>query len=164
MGLGLLSEIKFDLQVPFPRQDELASPGTSTKTLTEKFRVHVRYPYHRPVSFVELVDEECRGSGASAIRPVREYLASQLSASESTVVFDFIGPSPFHADMTIQLRNRAGANAPTFECEKTESRAYAKLNFWWMDDSVEADDVCKRLFDELEDELDVFYLIASHEV
>ena len=46
MGLGLLHQIKFDLRVPFRRQDELGSPYTSAQTLTESFRVHVRYPFH----------------------------------------------------------------------------------------------------------------------
>ena len=163
MGLGLLHQIRFDLRIPFRRQDELGGEGTSVTTETEKFRVHVRYPYHSAVSFVELVGDERHGFGSSAVKTVREYLSFQLTGSHSSVVFEFVGPSPFHADATIQFRTRDGTNDAMFECEKVESRAYATLNFWWMDDSIEAEDVCDRLFDELENELGVFYLIASHD-
>ena len=153
---------RFDLRIPFRRQDKLGGEGTSVINQTEKFRVHVRYPFHSAVSFVELVGDEPPGSGSSAVKTVREYLSFQLTGSHSTVVFESVGPSPFHADATIQFRTRDGTNDGIFECEKIESRAYATLNFWWMDDSIEAEDVCERLFDELENELDVFYLIVSH--
>ncbi len=162
MGFGLLSEVSFDLNIPFRRQNELGAPWSSEQTKTRTFRVHMRYPFYSPVAFVELVGDRPGGMGASGVKVVREYLEVQLAETGDALAYESVGPSPFHADLEIRIGKDAGADGPRFKWERLEAYGYDSIVFWWGDTSIPTSEISGRLFKELEEELDVFYLIASN--
>ena len=154
-----LLEVTFDLYIPFRIQKEVAGPGfLPSETNAENFRVHIRYPYYGPVSFVSLInDGEC-SSPSTAIRIVRKYIDFQLKSLSDDVVFEFVGPSPFHADLRVEGYATPNQTTDIFECEQSRRPGYADITFRCCTKNFETEgEACEALFDGLEDELGLFY-------
>ena len=82
---------------------------------------------------------------------VREYLKSYL---KEPYCLNVIGPSPFHADFFIRRTNFFGV-----EIEKL--RGYDTIKVYVS--ATENKEIIDQIFNELEDELDLFYLIRQSE-
>jgi hypothetical protein len=95
-------DISFDVYIPYRIQEEITDEITTDRTLTENFRVHIRYDYEAPLVFVELLNPSKLPDPSQAVQVVREYLNRQVNCSLRKVRFDALGPSPFHADFYIR--------------------------------------------------------------
>ena len=153
-------KIRFALYIPLRIQEEILGPYFANGIGTERFIVHNHFLYHGPVSYVELVDAvDCR-SPSTAVRLVREYLKNQLDLISSKLVFRFVGPSPFHGDFWLVTDKTLSQGSHLFSCETVEDRGYNKIKFHCCgDDFMSKSDACNKLFDDLDDELDLFYQI-----
>jgi hypothetical protein len=91
-------QIDFDIYIPKRLQDELR-PGISENINTEKFRIHIEDSYHFPVTFIEPIEAGSKSSPSSSIFIIRKFLEQQFTEKNFEFIrFDFLGPSPFHAD------------------------------------------------------------------
>ena len=156
---------RFILYIPLRIQEEILGPYFANGIGTERFIVHNHFPYHGPVSYVGLVDAvNCR-SPSSAVRLVREYLMNQLDIISSKLVFRFVGPSPFHGDFWLLTDKTMSQGGHLFSCETIEDKGYNKIEFHCCrDDFISKDDACNKLFDDLDDELDLFYQIYRNNI
>ena len=153
--------VDFTVFIPARIQDSIfAGESISKRTTTEKFRVSIRHGFHGAVSFVECIDpqEECDPS--SAVRLLREYMAKEFSKSASSVTFEYLGPSPFHADFFVQGGETDGNE---IRMNELEQRGYNRITFV-HDPSSEPGEVLEFIQNELSHELDLYYEIQRRTV
>ena len=161
---GLLYRIKFDLYVPFRIQKGLIGSHVQSETKTENFRVHVHYPYHSPVSYVELIKDNKSSDPSTAMQVFREYMRDQLDQSSSNVIFTFVGPTPFHADFQIEGYSTRNQTDNIFDHEQLNHPGYADITFRYCTDDIRTiEDACETLFYELDYELSLFYEIHRND-
>lgn len=138
----------------------MAVSTASSQTKTERFRVHIHYPYHGPVAYVQLIGT-LSDSPSTAIQVVREYLKDAVDDLSEDLVFSCIGPSPFHADFQLVGCKSRNASGDAFVvCTKT-GRGYADITFQYCSSEIDPNQAPKRLFDELDVELGFFYDIKD---
>ena len=165
----LIRVIKFELYIPFRIQEDLVDlHAIKSRTKTENFRIYINYAYEGPVTYViPKIDDDWEydnpPSPSTAIQIIREYMKYKLK--DTCIVFRYIGPSPFHADFYIDGCVIPNETDSLFECEKKTELGYDKivfkyniLDFEWPQDAYE------MLFDELDDELDIFYRIERSNI
>ena len=156
--------IKFDLYIPFRIQEEILESIRTPPVETENFRIHIRYPYHGAVSYVELVTTERSFHPSTAVMVVREYIEHQLDQHSTEVMFTCIGPSPFHADFHVEGYVKQCQDDERLICEINDQRGYARITFRFCDDDVcTLDDAFRVLFHCLDDEFDLFYEIGRED-
>lgn len=152
----LFFNVDFSVFIPARIQDSIF-PGESMSelTTTEKFRVSIRHGFYGPVSYIECIDpqEECDPS--SAVRLLREYMSKEFAKLESSVTFEFLGPSPFHADFFIQGGDTGDSE---IRMEEIKQRGYNRIVFF-HDSTSEPEEVLEFVLDELSHELDLYYKI-----
>lgn len=155
---GIVWNLEFDLYIPFRIQSELGDGHAQSETKTEHFRVHVRHAYHDAVAFVELVGAKVPPAPSFAMIVVREYLKKECQRSAHDLAFDFVGPTPFHADFHVEsfaVPNKSGA---AFEAKRIDSPGYSDITFSYCASSFPtALAALRELFDELREELGLFY-------
>ena len=158
--LGLA--ITFTLFIPFRVQSELfPNESVEMQTTTETFRVSVRESFHGPSCFVECVGATDKCSPSDSVRLLRVYLEREFEKLATPVSFEYIGPSPFHADFFLRP-GEASLDHP-FVLEETKRRGYNDLVFKYSQDRS-SDDALDDLFDELSVELSLFYEIQRRAV
>lgn len=67
----------------------------------ERFRVFTTYGYFGPCTFVTCLDGDA--DGALAVRLLWRFFTRELSKHTSSIVFENLGPSPFHASCSVRL-------------------------------------------------------------
>ena len=154
--------LRFDLYIPFRIQRNIVGEYFNSETETEKFRIHIHYPYHTSVVLVELLDGGESLNPSTAVRIVREYLQTEINRLSSKLAFKFLGPSPFHADFWIEGYNTPNDAKSFFECNLLKSLGYANITFRCCVENAEfKEHACEILLSELEHELDQFYNIRQ---
>ena len=160
-----ISQLQFDLYVPFRIQEDLI--GTRVReTGTERFRVHMRYTYFGPVAFIELLNNKRTSDPSTGVRIVREYLTRELADGQDNIVFDPLGPSPFHGDFFLESLppDAAQIDFGLFDLENLQLPGYTELTFRYrIRDFPDQDDPLEFLFDEIADELGFFYEICRRD-
>ena len=71
--------------------------------LPESFKVTTRYYYHGPVTVVESfgVSEQSLAGPSDAVIIVREYIKGKMEEYGEQLIFETVGPSPFHTDFFV---------------------------------------------------------------
>ena len=165
-GLAIFPEfpyfsIRFELYIPFRIQREIVGPLFNSTLSTERFRIHNLFKYYGPVSVVELIDGKHTVCPSTAVQVVREYLKEQINRMSSSLVFESIGPSPFHVNFWLEGKKVLPQSEHQFECKQLNIPGYASITFFCCIDNFYSKKVaCEELFDNLADELDLFYEIA----
>ncbi|MFW6116184.1 MAG: hypothetical protein ACOC6F_00520 [bacterium] len=155
-GLG----IEFEIFIPKRIQRQLLPRDREPRARTERFRVYVRNPYCFPVTFVESICAEPGGEPSEGVIVVREFLRDAFEQSDDNgLAFDWLGPSPFHADFFLlegteeQAYDRRG-----FVCGQVPGKGYDTFVFHFdpcrYDGPTDAKDAWFR---EFGDELGLFY-------
>lgn len=158
-GCNAYLQIKFDLTIPFQLQKELMLVKGMPKKFTKHFRVDMRYGFSGPVSFVELSKSNssviyC----AEAVVVVRNYLDKMINRNLKTIRFDFLGPSPFHADCCLLPSSSRIRGGEKFKLRRITSRAFDTLLFEYNRAAFKTiDDAKDELFMTITDELNLFY-------
>lgn len=157
-------DISFEIYLPYRVQAEILEiPEQLVMTQSERFRVSIRNCYHSPVSFIAAIGadtEDCQPSNAIVL--LRRYLEKEVKKQDGRLRFEFVGPSPFHADFFLRLV--PDATAHTFDLSLDRRRGYDKLVFITKDDWFEDEnEALEALYEELDDELALYYcIIRSH--
>lgn len=154
-------EISFTIFIPHRVQAELFpdEPG-AMRTTTETFRIKLKDSYHGPATFVECVDSAEGCSPSDSVRLLRVYLKREFAKLSTPVVFESLGPSPFHANFYLQPSETEDHE---ILMEEIKHRGYNDLVFKYSD-AASADEVLEFLYDELSDELGLFYDIQCRAV
>lgn len=99
--------IGFEVYIPFRIQKQLWERVWKTalplKTYTERFKISLHHTYYFPVTFIEPVNTSQESTPSQAVTIVRDFLKQKFKNSKSDYIqFEFLGPSPFHANFYIQ--------------------------------------------------------------
>lgn len=153
--------VEFSLYIPARLQASLLNEEWAPiSTGTEKFKVYIVSTFHGPVTLVESVDAS-EGSGPSySVRVVREFLAVEFKKVTSWVTFEFMGPSPFHAN--VFLKDDADQKIQgDLECIDREQRGYDEMIFTYSRERFpEERTAFEFLVSEIENELGLYYEIV----
>jgi hypothetical protein len=100
--------LEFSIYIPMRLQDDL-STGTSD-TNSEKFRISIQHHWHGPLTFVESIAATSDSRPSNAVQIVRNYLEKETDKINTYLNFDFLGPSPFHADFFLHIHENESEN------------------------------------------------------
>jgi hypothetical protein len=159
-------ELEFKVYIPFRIQSELIScPEEHLGTGTETFKLYFKHDWYGPVSFVECVGAGLESQPSTAVQICREYLIRELKSAKSILKFDFLGPSPFHADYFLVGDEQSKNEYEGFACEHTKLPGYDKLVFLYAPHTASSEDeVFERLRAALSQELAFFYSLKTKAV
>lgn len=152
--------IQFDVIIPHRIQKELSVLNREKIRCGERFRVTTYYSFDSPYTVVLPLEPGRRCAPSSAVVVVREFLETQLSKDESSFIqYDWLGPSPFHADFEIiPVEDEAEELDDALVAEFIQRRGYDLVQFRYdtnyFEDSSQA--ATYAVF-KLEDELGLFY-------
>lgn len=151
--------LSFNLYIPSRVQAELIkSSGSILDTETENFKITIRHEWHGPISYVECLSARDETQPSTAVQVVREFLTTELSKIDTFLTFDFLGPSPFHADIYLLSESSQEDKQTKFLLKEIKSPAYNTLIFKYTgtDYSCE-EEALQELFDTISDELSFYY-------
>ena len=153
------SKLDFDLYIPARVQDQLVDDKTSKTLGTERFRVHTRFGYYGEVAFIQPLDAPNCRKPSLAVRVVREFLFKNFADPEKRVKFEWLGPSPFHANFFMQF-GPADADAD-ITLQLSRKRGYADYLFNAKSESFSSPrDALDALLFLLSSELSAYYEIV----
>ncbi|MGH9870224.1 MAG: hypothetical protein ACREAA_18935 [Candidatus Polarisedimenticolia bacterium] len=160
----VLFSCQFDLHIPERIQNELSPLGSLPGS--DHFRVHIKHTYLGPVCFVRLLLPYGPPDPSTGVVVVRKYLSQEISRLGSKFAFDFLEPSPFPAGFSLSMfpSEKPGAGH-RFQADCVRPRGYASIAF--RRDSrpdTDPDDALNELFQELVDELSLYYHIVRGNV
>jgi hypothetical protein len=149
-------DLRFDVYIPFRIQKELFPVGRdSIRTYTENFRVFVYYRHFAPVTFVETINPSQRPDPSEAIILVREHIIRELEVVKTDIQFDFLGPSPFHANCyLLPIDEQDGEDPKLLTAEYRKRRGYDEIVFRYR----------KSFFENINDARDLLYYLIRDEV
>ena len=153
---GIIREITFDLYIPLRIQKKVAKSTVLSRTGTENFRVHIHYPYYGPVAYVQPIGTQSE-SPSTALMVVRKFLASVLSDQSNDLLFNFVGPSPFHANFQLEGHESKNESGDAFEVYIKKGRGYADVTFQFCLSEIDSEQALEKLFNALDRELGFFY-------
>lgn len=153
--------IDFTLYIPERIQVSLMNEEWAPeRTGTEKFKVYVVSTYYGPVAFIESVDAADGSDPAYSVRVVRTFLANEFERIKTPITFEFMGPSPFHANFNL----KSDANEKIVEdlvFEERPIRGYNEILFTYNSSTFSNDDEAFEYFiSEIDDEIGLFYEIV----
>ncbi len=118
------------------------------------------------MSVIECLSPTSLTKPSSAVRIIREYISNEIKTIETFLVNDCIGPSPFHADLYLNMEDYDSTQDGTyFEVQHKKKSTYDELFFKCSKHNFESeDDALMTLIDELESEIAFFYNFEVTEV
>jgi hypothetical protein len=151
--------LSFNLYIPSRIQAELIKVSeNSLDTETERFKITIRNEWHGPVSYIECLSARDNTQPSTAVQVVREFLITEFSKIDTFLTFDFLGPSPFHADFYLQNQSPQDEKQTKFTLEEIKSPAYNTLAFKYTDTNYSnEEEALEELFDAISDELSFYY-------
>ncbi len=150
----------FSVYLPYRLQAELTDMDEEfVDSGVEHFKVHTRYTFYGPVTFVECQDAPLHCSPSSAVVAVRKYLERHVNNTDRPVRFEMIGPSPFHADFHLIEDASVEGQESIFQAEYLHKPGYDRITIRAASSgkSSDFDHLKLQLFEALEDELGFFY-------
>jgi hypothetical protein len=148
--------LTFELFLPFRLQKELVGPHAETGT--ETFRVHQAYGFESPVTYIRPGSPKNEHDPSTSVAVVREYLRRELEVPRNGISFQFLGPSPFHADFYLKDGGHGLSEDCPFVGSVEETDGYDMVLVLY-DSKVHSsiDDAMEDLFFELTGQLSLAY-------
>ena len=161
--------IEFEVYIPFRIQSQLHPWKASfLETFTEKFKISINYTFHLPVTFVEPLDPSDEPTPSDAVVVVRKFLEHEFKNVKSDhIQFEFLGPSPFHADCYIYPEESDGKSEVDWKLKSEifSQRGYDRMIFYFNPTQfMNAEEAKEKIFDEISNEIGFFYYIVQTEV
>ena len=152
--------IEFTLYIPSRVQSALVNESWAYKsTGTEKFKIHITDTFYGPVTFVESIDATQHHRPSYAIKVVRRFLESELQKINTSIEFDWMGPSPFHVNLF--LKNADEKITEDFIWAVEDKRGYDSIFFRYNGEKfADEQEAFKHLIEALERELGLFYAVV----
>ncbi|MEZ4866736.1 MAG: hypothetical protein R3C14_35780 [Caldilineaceae bacterium] len=152
--------IQFEIYIPTRLQERFGSghkhkPGS----VCEKFRVSIVDEYYCPVTFVEPLDLKPGEDPCQSIIVVRKFLQEQSKKSESDFIeFQYLGPSPFHANLCIKPSQESNDVFWFFEVDILDTGDYDLIEIYYDAESFnDIEEAKDYIFEEIGQELGLFY-------
>ncbi|MBA7492338.1 hypothetical protein ES702_02888 [subsurface metagenome] len=161
--------IGFEMYIPFRIQAKLLGrKALSLETFTERFKISLHYAYHFPVTFIEPVNPSQESDPSTAVKLVREFLEQEFKSSKSDYIqFEYLGPSPFHANCYIQPGETKDYNNVgwEFQAKIYSQEGYNEVVFYFNPGIFTKAEKAKEIIKEkIQHELGLFYKIVQLEV
>lgn len=156
------SSIKFNIFIPERIQNELSVFGK--KLYTEHFSVNILYTYFFPFTYIELINPSQDPSPSDSVAIIREFLQTQINKDNNSIKFEFLGPSPFHADFSLSTGDFKNS-FEILECIPIKFKGYDSISFEYDPKIFNQISEAKEYFlDEVGDEFGLFYYITNGDV
>lgn len=152
--------IRFSVYIPRRIQEEIF-PGENLSDWiqAENFSVLIKHEYHGPITFIECLDATDESNPSAAVRLLREYLKREFNKLKGPVSFEYLGPSPFHANFFVQKAE----DVEGIRIEEITQRGYHDFVFHYGE-AEETKDILTNVYEHLRDEVDTFYEIQRRAV
>lgn len=157
-------ELQFDIHIPRHIQEELNKELGFGFDIQKSIRVRIIETFYGPISFVHF-ESESNEDASRAVVLVREYLERHFA--DKSVYFEFLGPSPFHADFSISP-NVAGSEPISsfddngFLCKSSPRMGYDQISFIYLPEMYATEqEALESLIDCLKPEISYAYLSDS---
>ncbi|MEX0608201.1 hypothetical protein [Saccharospirillum sp.] len=151
-------DLSFCVYIPSRIQADLIDlPEDYIDTGSENFRIKIVHDWHGPLSYIEPVGAGLDSRPSTGVRVVREYLLREISKVKTFLLFDLLGPSPFHADFHLMLNNSQNTEE-LFETQIIHRPGYDQVIFACAKDGFSSkEDALQDLYEQLSQELAFFY-------
>ncbi|UZE12972.1 hypothetical protein [Pseudomonas sp. B21-053] len=154
--------LTYKIYIPSRIQAELIGiPERNLDTGTENFKITIRHEWHGPVSYVECLSATEDTRPSTAVQVVREYLKKEIQKLETFLEYDFLGPSPFHANFYLnkaEIETEKKSEDAAFTLNETKTPGYNILNFKYDPHEFGSEnEALEELQETLADELSFFY-------
>ncbi len=161
---GSSIEITFTLFIPRRIQDEMTRHHQFLDTSCERFTIITRYTYFFPITILKAITYDSDFDASDAVIICREFLEQCLSNDKSSEVnFEFLGPSPFHANFLLTPSERD--DIKKFEYRRVPSHGYDRFIFYYDKDYFEdIEEAFEHLIDDLDLQLGLFYNIIHNRI
>lgn len=159
--------VAFELHIPGRVQAELLEEVYVPDASSTSFRVVCAHFYHGPVTFVipmSPTDDQAAMPGSEAVIIVRRFLEREFPKVTDSLVFELVGPSPFHADFEIVEGNET-VRGYSYRYVRTPSKGYDEFSFSYDGtefDSAEA--AANSIFSDIGEELAFYYYVERTEL
>jgi len=147
--------LSFDVYIPYRVQESLFRD--KLLCTTENFNVRIIHDWHGPLTIVESLNPDSSCQPSDGVIAVRNFLESNID--DDFIRFEFLGPSPFHANFFVMTSNQA--NGEQIEFNHEETKGYDKIEFT-CPESIGLDDALNEIIYELESELGFFYWFTAN--
>ena len=161
---GAFIEITFTLFLPERIQKNFKQNLKFLDTSCERFKVRLHYPYYFPITIVEALNDDPEYEPSNGVILCREFLDNCFRDSEETeIIFETLGPSPFHADFFLIPSEKKELHR--FDFERTPSHGYDRIVFRYNpDDFDDVEETFQDLIYHLDSQLGFFYRVVHSRV
>jgi hypothetical protein len=160
--------LEFKIYIPFRIQAKLIGIKKNyLDTNTENFKVYFRHNWHGPLSFVECLNPTLETKPSSAVRIIREYISTEIKKIDTFLIYDFIGPSPFHANLYLTIDENKDKEETNnyFKIEHFKTHGYDELYIKYRKSDFKfEEEALEYLLNELESEVAYFYDFKIKEI
>ncbi|HWR75691.1 MAG TPA: hypothetical protein VN283_00600 [Thiobacillus sp.] len=153
--------INLSIYIPFRVQEEVLESTGGGSIGTENFSILMLETYYGPVTFIECLNAPVECSPTDAVRLLRMYLKREFKKIEGPITFEYLGPSPFHADFLLRGNPQFDGE---FSSQIMPRRGYDQVIFECGTEGLPSDDDLESLYDELDGEVGLFYSIQGRNV
>jgi hypothetical protein len=155
--------IRLLLFIPERLQKEIKGKYLSLPTC-ERFAVEINYPYHFPITTVRPVNPPSDFQPSDGVFMCRKFLEQSFERAVNTSIsFESLGPSPFHADIFLEPNESEAVRE--FEFERKPSRGYDSCYFRYDQDYFDdIEEAYEWLIHHLDDQIGLFYLITHSRI
>lgn len=161
--LPMFFSLQFDIIIPKHIQEEISEESGLDCIVLKQIRVKINETYYGPVALIQLESDDI-DEGSKAVKLLRLYLHKHFD--NKYVYFENIGPSPFHADFSISaapINQAPNLNENGFLSKIIPRKGYDEIIFLYSKDLYKSDQVAlEKLFNSLDDELSLFYLMIKY--
>lgn len=159
-------QLEFKIYIPYRIQSQLINLEEEfLDTYTENFKIYIRHNWHGPLSIIECLNPTTDTHPSTAVRIIREYLNNEINKSDTILIHDFIGPSPFHADFYLNILEDEDKYENAIEFEHIKTSAYDELYFKYKKSEFKSEEnALYYLIDTLESEIAYFYNFKVSEI
>lgn len=153
------SYVKFDVTIPRRMQAELCRRRLPERP-AERIELHIVYGFYGPVSFIRPLEiDGLTGWPASEyLVLVREFLIRELARVDSPIRVSTIGPSPFHADIT--LCSSSGVSGDWSHAWERAPYGYDEIKFFYDPERLTPQDAYRSIADALVDPFANYYFLV----
>ncbi|MEQ1621197.1 MAG: hypothetical protein ABL919_07295 [Methylococcales bacterium] len=153
--------VEFSLHLPTRIQVSVLDESWAyERSGTEDFRVTLVSSFYGPVTFVESVGSAVKNDPSYSVRIVRAFLEAEFKKLEENVTFEYLGPSPFHANLFL-TENTEKKGCAMIECEEIHARGYNDIIFKYDPEKFTSEqEIYEYFISEVDGELGLFYEIV----
>lgn len=153
----------FDIYVPKRVQEDVTEHIYPRSLNAENFRVFVQNDFRTSICFVWPRTDQHVSSPSDSVVIIREYLEAEIAKIDSYLKFQFLGPSPFHANFVLEPGGdrEYRPEEDQFLVTNNRLRSYDEITVTYSQSHFrDCEEAFEVLRDHLSAELDLYYEIT----